>query len=67
MLGHRGQDVHGEEEEILAQDGHLGKSGSPFAVILDRAGSLDPRPSDVDVEENKKSSEPQDARIEFVI
>lgn len=70
MLGERGQHVHGQEEQVLREDGHFVEQACVDTVgslAAGRVGLLDPRPRDVHVEQDQQGAQTQDARVEFVI
>lgn len=53
MLSGGGQHIHGEEEEILCEDGHPGQARAVLIASIDGTALLDPSPCDVDVEQNE--------------
>jgi len=61
------QYVHGEEEEILCQDGHLAESGADISAAIDHTVFLDPGPRDIDIKQNQQNAQAQDAGVKFVV
>ena len=67
MLSECGEHVHGQEEQVLGQDGHIAQPRVDGLPAIFGGGFLDPRPGDVDVEKDEESAEAKDAGVEFVV
>lgn len=53
MLGDCRQDIHGQEEDILGEDGPLGQSRIALIAPIQGPGPLNACPCDVDIEEDQ--------------
>lgn len=67
MLSNCSQDVHGQEEEILRKDRHLGELGAAPAAPSSGARPLNPCPCNIDIEQNEQNAQSQNARVELVV